>query len=379
MRTTISRVAPCPCGSGLRYKHCHGKYEYLQLANALSVPLGVLEKFAERHEHERAYKRLHGVKPPVTTEVNGRRIIFVGKEMYSTDAKFARRFTDFLPEYAEFALGKDWLAATPSHPAAKWRDHYKKQTAVVGAPDSEPILVPTTNAMLCWLRFAHDLFLIRNNAHLQERMLDKLRHPNEFQGARYELAVTAWVMASGFAVEYEDESDLSRPHGELEAYDSRSGFRFLVEAKSKRRDGLLGFKKSGWRSQADWRTRLGIRNLLEDSFRDMGMPYFVFVEANVPRLHEADWTVFAQNCAIEAMQERSKWNDACPVNALIVTNDASYYDDEDLPKDGYGGHFCWIDRSPVCLYPTDTQSILDRLKSGMVRRLKIPQEFPPDF
>ncbi|WP_414653776.1 SEC-C metal-binding domain-containing protein [Hyphomicrobium sp.] len=23
----VSRNAPCPCGSGKKYKHCHGKYE----------------------------------------------------------------------------------------------------------------------------------------------------------------------------------------------------------------------------------------------------------------------------------------------------------------------------------------------------------------
>ena len=25
-KANISRNAPCPCGSGKRYKHCHGKY-----------------------------------------------------------------------------------------------------------------------------------------------------------------------------------------------------------------------------------------------------------------------------------------------------------------------------------------------------------------
>jgi hypothetical protein len=41
---------------------------------------------------------------------------------------------------------------------------------------------------------------------LQERLIGRLKHPDQFQGARYELAMAATMIRAGFDLEYEMEA-----------------------------------------------------------------------------------------------------------------------------------------------------------------------------
>ena len=69
--------------------------------------------------------------------------------------------------------------------------------------------------MNCWFRLGYDLYLIKHNAKLQRKILDRLRDKRQFQGARLELCVTASMVAAGFEINYEDEKDTSRKHAEF--------------------------------------------------------------------------------------------------------------------------------------------------------------------
>ena len=83
---------------------------------------------------------------------------------------------------------------------------------------------------------------MQDNATLQKRLLERLRHREQYQGARYELLAIATCVRAGFSVDYEDESDSTRKYPELLATHKTTGLQTAVEAKGRHRHGVLGFK-----------------------------------------------------------------------------------------------------------------------------------------
>jgi hypothetical protein len=66
-----------------------------------------------------------------------------------------------------------------------------------------------------------------------------LKDINQFQGARYEIYVTASFVRAGFEVELENETERTTSHCEFTAT-HRTGAKYSVEAKSRHRQGILG-------------------------------------------------------------------------------------------------------------------------------------------
>jgi hypothetical protein len=70
---------------------------------------------------------------------------------------------------------------------------------------------------------------------VQRLLLDRIRSPQGFHGAMYEVRVAASLLRAGFTLELEDETDRRQTHVEFVATHQASGTRFAVEAK--RREG----------------------------------------------------------------------------------------------------------------------------------------------
>jgi hypothetical protein len=70
-------------------------------------------------------------------------------------------------------------------------------------------------------------------AGLDEALLARLKHREQFQGARHELFAEATCYRAGFAVQHENERDGTRRHAEFSAKHTRTGQMLSVEAKSK--------------------------------------------------------------------------------------------------------------------------------------------------
>jgi hypothetical protein len=205
------------------------------------------EEIRGRLQREHAHKREFGhVKPIVHADFQGHKFVAVGNTLHRS--KKWRTFTDFLIDYLKRKLGQEWgqeQMAKPlseRHVIAQWYDALCAfQRGHVRGPDGLFSAVPD-GPTLAYLTLAYDLYLIEGDGLLQETVLRRLKHPDQFQGARYELAVAATMMRAGFTVKYEDESDTTRKHPEFTAVHTATGTTVAVEAKSRVRPGVLGAK-----------------------------------------------------------------------------------------------------------------------------------------
>src|SRR5713101_5334527 len=98
----------------------------------------------------------------------------------------------------------------------------------------------STVAVLNFFTVAHDLFMIADNAKPRERLLKSLRVADQFHGARYELMIASCLVRAGFTIEFADEADSTRRHGDATAQHRRTGRSYFVEMKAKGRPGILG-------------------------------------------------------------------------------------------------------------------------------------------
>lgn len=109
-RRKIGRNEPCPCGSGKKYKRCHGSvtasaafpFEDPSFLEALQQKREEFEATEQRRRQQQGLGR-----PIISTVCKGYRIVFVGDGVYSS--KSWRTFHDFLRDYFFSLMGHEWL------------------------------------------------------------------------------------------------------------------------------------------------------------------------------------------------------------------------------------------------------------------------------
>jgi hypothetical protein len=152
----------------------------------------------------------------------------------------------------------------------------------------------------------------------------RLRHPDQFQGARYELSVAAIFARLGFEIEWIVPG--VEPSPEFIARQPGQGTAIAVEAKSKHRPGGLGMKGP---SQSPSDMRIGITRLLHDALRKAPQdgPFVVFVDLNLPP------GAHGQEDRLGGLQEevaRLRRTDLLvpePWSAIFLTNYAWHWDE----------------------------------------------------
>jgi hypothetical protein len=108
----MRRNAPCHCGSGKRFKHCHGRFD---AENPLQ---------RQRFEAAQRQRRLQqGFGKPIQSYLlRDSRAVVVGRALMI--GKWSA-FTDFLLEYFAERIGPQWIASEmrlgeAAHPIAQW-------------------------------------------------------------------------------------------------------------------------------------------------------------------------------------------------------------------------------------------------------------------
>jgi len=289
----VGRNAPCPCGSGRKFKKCcFGLAKPRQSANrprsrlVTEVPAEVLKVLREQLQKEERRRRTFGyVRPIVTAKFQGYRLVGVWNQLLWS--KEWRTVPDFLRDYLRHLLGCEWWATEQNkpfdekHQILKWWDEmvrFQREKGIL-QPDGTYETVPS-GPMLAFLLLAYEVYVLKDNSTFQKRMLRRLKHPDQFQGARYEIYAAATCIRAGLKIELEDETDTRRRHPEFVAVHPPTSTRIFVEAKSRHRPGVLGRPGS---LSADEQLRTGVTDLVNRALeKASGQPYVVFVDLNLP-------------------------------------------------------------------------------------------------
>jgi hypothetical protein len=103
------------------------------------------------------------------------------------------------------------------HTILQWYDSYCRFQRR-HAPRSDSTYTATaTGVVYCYIGLAYNLYLLAHNVELQERLINRLKNREQFQGAYYELIVANCLIRAGFELKLEDETDASSKHCEFSA------------------------------------------------------------------------------------------------------------------------------------------------------------------
>ena len=264
----VGRNEPCPCGSGRKFKTCHGS------SHRSIVPPEVSQKLAELQalEKQREQQQGHG-RPIISSKIGAFRFVAVGNQLIWS--KNWKTFSDFLFEYMKRVFGGKWgnsELAKPikeRHLLLQW---YEKTVRYINAHIKRPgsgevTAMPSVGVVSAYLSLAYSLYLIAHNQRLQQALIKRLKHPEQFLPAYYETLVFGALIRAGFDLEFEDETDDSRSHCEVTATFRATGKPFSVEAKM--------------RQETTMSTDVG-RQLKKALKKDADHTRIVFIEANIP-------------------------------------------------------------------------------------------------
>lgn len=231
------RNTPCPCGSGRKFKHCHGSSEAADSKRS-AIPAGFQaaaeQAFREHKAKEIVRQRQQGFgRPIISVEHSGFRLVFVGKKVcWSKRWVF---FTDFLLDYLKDTLGRSWAQAAQAkgtpHPVFRWMRMIHERISV---SEDTSKGIPELGYITSVFRLAYALYLIEHHDQIAPSQIKRLQnHRDEvFRPAVYETLVAAAFAVAGFEIKGAEHVRTNRKTPEFWAT-SKSGATYAVEAKCK--------------------------------------------------------------------------------------------------------------------------------------------------
>jgi hypothetical protein len=349
------------------------------------IPPHILRQFEEHRLREQARVAAFGqIREPVhIPDYAGYRFVAVrGRLFYSKKWRF---FTDFLFEYGQIMFGQEWLEVQKNsvvadhHPLYIWRKQaYAYMQQQKPQPDGTFAGAPNGPMAAC-NNFYYDLYTVDDNSLLDDDLLARLKHRDQFQGAMHELFAEATCLRAGFTIIRENEKDPNRKHVEFVAVHKSTGQHILVEAKSRHRAGVMG--RPGAR---DASADLKFRRLINDAVaKDPNNPLAIFVDTNLPpeRAHRFyaphSTNPVVPSMAMSALMEkvRRDYGGVDPYNLLVFSNHPQHYSDDNqiAPGSRWAGFISQKTRVPVF----HQQALLD-LFTAVNLYGNVPTHFPPD-
>jgi hypothetical protein len=310
----IGRNAPCPCGSGKKFKRCHGSIHAAAPPVRPQLPSDawVRQMLAQKDAENRQREQQQGIgRPIISFEANGYRIVCVGNRVfYSRNWK---TFHDFLREYPAMLFGQPWMAKqnrkapAERHPYLQWMqralDDHQRLATKVGAISTGPATASISSVMA----LGYNLYLIHHNLpanaktdQLCQRLIKRLKNPDHFWGALYETYAFSLFALAGFTMELEDESDRTITHCEFSAR-GKSGRTYSIECKGRNRvtapvnaDGSL---------RIDDET-LGLSRKLKDALsKSAAHERVVFLDIDLPMITRFDQINAVADFAVPKLRE----------------------------------------------------------------------------
>jgi hypothetical protein len=178
------------------------------------------------------------------------------------------------------------------------------------------------------LALAFDVCSLVHTRSLPNGLMDRLRHPRQFQGARYEIAVAAIFARLGYNIEWQEERvPRGSVHCEFFAIHPTTRASIAVEAKSRHRAGVL--HEPGTPVEANL-LRGDVGRLIRDAETQApgDRPFLIFVDLNAPV--SQDRTVIDATWRPQIMDDlRGRYTArgaTTPFTAIYVTNFSYHYD-----------------------------------------------------
>lgn len=370
------RNDPCPCGSGKKYKKCCLRLER-RVKSIRTSASEMRKKFEAAAKAEQQRRRRFGeLRPVISTNYRGYRMVAVGNQVHWSEKW--KTFPDFLHDYAITVLGADWGNAELQKPVDERHQIIGWYQAMCRLQqkqhrDANGIYAVVPNgAMKSYLLLAYDLYTIRHNSTLQSVIVSRLKHKDQFQGARHELFAAATCIRAGCDLAFEDESDEGRKHPEFIATHRTTGQKLVVEAKSRHRPGVLGF--AGQR-KPDNAIQPDVRGLLIRAFqKPKAHPFVIFVDLNLPPwpLPLTDSPGFREmmDTVVDVASDPATGCDR--FNLLVFSNFPYHYGNEDQPAPR--GDVISIPGRNPCIPATHPETLID-LHEAALKFGTIPMTF----
>jgi SEC-C motif len=245
----IGRNQLCPCGSGKKYKRCHGSSNgHENLSNQMPSDL---DKFVQqtlaKHEAEREQReKQQGLgRPIVSWEHNGTRMVAVGNTVYHS--KEWGTFHDFLRFFLIDIFGRDWFqneirkSENGRHPVLQWHEMMKANMAKHGKKSGTVYTVPASGAHHAFMHLAYNIYLIAHHAEPKQlglllgALVGKLKSArmDDFIGKLFETYAAAAFLKAGFQLDYKELEKSAESTVEFVATFPKTGRKFSVEVKSR--------------------------------------------------------------------------------------------------------------------------------------------------
>lgn len=245
---------------------------------------------------------------------------------------------DVISDHLKHTFGKDWadaqykLPEAERHVVMRWWFavcQAQKRAAPADHTSSQFFPVPRTGdvAEFGWL--ADDLYRLRLAGALDPAIVDRLRSMDQYQGARYEVAVAASFVRSGFAIEWVTGTG---KHCEFVATHKQTGESIAVEAKSRHIGGTLN--RPGEPPNLD-EMRFKAHRYYNDALTQcpQDRPCAIFIDLNLPPQvdagdHGIPWWE-AMQPMLDAIPRPTAIEPALET-CLVLTNFAAHYAGTDL-------------------------------------------------
>jgi hypothetical protein len=269
-------------------------------------------------------------RPEIDTIWMDRRVRAVGNRLHFRPPNETKHefYVVVLHQLLGDRWGEDQRALEPEkrHVIAQWADALTELrrggSAIDKRPEAEGVHSATPTGEL-WplICLAYDVYTLLHHGFLSDTdaIVKRLRHPDQFQGARYELAVGAVFARAGYTIEWVKETDRRLP--EFIARHGASGMEIAVEAKSRHRPGVLG--RAGDAPEVD-AVKVDVRNLMDAALEKEvdGRPFVVCIDLNLPEVGERsfeDWMRELYDSALEHLGPASE-ETPDPFSAVFFTN-----------------------------------------------------------
>ena len=287
----IGRNQPCPCGSGKKYKRCHGAYPAHE--SRLHVP-DLQAAFAQRMREAEALRvrreKQQGLgRPIIAAKLRDHQMVAVGKRVHFSNKW--QTFHDFLRDHLFSLLGKEWGEAELAKPTEerhrilRWFDQATEDARRTGTKTGEVYTAPMSGAARAFLNLAYNIYLIAHHTEkdgdaIVKGYVDRLKstRSDDFAGALFETYAAAAFLKAGFTLAFENERDGSVSHVEFVALYPKTGKRFSVEVKARERGPGVADA-----ADVDDVKRLRVANKLNKALgKKAAHTRVVMIEINVP-------------------------------------------------------------------------------------------------